>query len=221
MTSHTPTWRTCWRCRTTDDDAQSAACFVVPVRAARTGRGGADLAGSSSACRMRAPTSLRPRGTSPFGSCNRPVVDRSAIRPPREGFAEATSGMRNAYPGDFSVDPSTLAEAIEALRQCAERCMQCADAYLSEQDTGRRTDVRLHLGCAKLCTVAARVISRQADCEVDADVVRRSLEACIAVSRRCGDECSNHGGHVALSRVCVDACRASERACRALLQAVT
>ena len=128
--------------------------------------------------------------------------------------------MLSTYPRAFNVGADELADAIEALIECANTCTQCADACLSEQDVQRLTKcIRLDLDCADVCAATSRVISRQTD--YDANVTRPVLEACIAACKSCGDECEAHGAHMAHCKVCADSCRRCEKACRTLLAAMT
>jgi hypothetical protein len=221
MTSWTPTWRTCSQCRTKPDllavtiAEQAPKTEVEPCADVTASVGNVPLAARTDrgrACVTRGSTSLRARKRS--GTLDRSVVDLSAIRPIREGSTAAPPESLDAHPHDLSV----IAEAIEALRQCADLCMRCADACSCEHDVGRAKCIRLHLGCAKLCVVANRVLWRRTG--QDAAGIRRTLEACIAVSRRCGEECSGQHGHSDHVGICAEARRACEQACQALLQAM-
>ena len=128
--------------------------------------------------------------------------------------------MLETYPRTFNVDAAVLAEAIEALIECGNTCTQCADACLSEQDVQPMVKcIRLDLDCADVCLAASRVVSRQT--EYDANVTRPVLQACIQVCRSCGDECEAHGQHMDHCRVCAASCRRCERACQALLDAIS
>ena len=128
--------------------------------------------------------------------------------------------MLEAYPRSFNVEASLLAEAIEALIECANTCTQCADACLSEQDVQKMVKcIRLDLDCADVCSATSRVISRQT--EYDANVTRPLLEACIQACKSCGDECEHHGHHMAHCKICAESCRRCEQACRSLLSAIS
>jgi hypothetical protein len=128
--------------------------------------------------------------------------------------------MLETYPRDFNVDQRRLTDAIEMLVDCANTCVQCADACLSEQHT---TDlakcIRLNMDCADICATTSRVVSRQT--EYDANVTRPLLEACIAACRSCGDECAQHADYMEHCRICSQQCRDCEQACRDLLDAMT
>ncbi len=130
-----------------------------------------------------------------------------------------TMEMLDTYPRTFNVDAATLAEAIDALIECANTCTQCADACLSEQDVQPLTRcIRLNLDCADICSTTGRVLSRQTD--YDANVTRSLLDACIQACTSCGDECEGHAGHMAHCRICAESCRRCESACRALQDAI-
>jgi Predicted metal-binding integral membrane protein (DUF2182)/Domain of Unknown Function (DUF326) len=107
--------------------------------------------------------------------------------------------------------------AIDALSDCVQACNADNAADLGEPNLSEMvTCIRLCLDCADICAATAGVISRQAD--YDANVTRPLLEACVAICKRCGDECERHA-HMPHCRVCAEACRRCEQACRDLLDA--
>jgi hypothetical protein len=126
--------------------------------------------------------------------------------------------MLETYPRSFHLDAHQLAEAIDALVDCANTCTQCADACLSEGDASLAKCIRLNLDCADICATTSRVVSRQT--EYDANVTRPLLEACIAACRSCGDECASHAEHMEHCRICSEQCRRCEETCRELLAAI-
>lgn len=131
-----------------------------------------------------------------------------------------TQAMLDTYPRSFNVDSGQLAQAIEALVDCANTCTQCADACLSESNAGELVKcIRLNLDCADVCATTSRVVSRQTD--YDANVTRPVLEACMAACRSCGDECERHAPHMDHCRICAEQCRRCEDACRSLLAAMS
>jgi uncharacterized membrane protein len=124
--------------------------------------------------------------------------------------------MLDTYPRSFNLDAGVLAAAIEALSDCAQACTACADDCLSEEQVQDLIKcIRLNLDCADVCAATIRVVSRQT--EYDANVTRPLLEACIAVCRSCGDECSSHAEMHEHCRICAEACRRCEQACQELL----
>jgi hypothetical protein len=126
--------------------------------------------------------------------------------------------MIDAYPRT-SVDPGTVAAAIDAINDCAQACTADVDADLSERNlTELLTCIRLCFDCADVCTAAAGVVSRQS--AHDPDMMRALLGACISVCKSCGDECERHAQMHDHCRVCAEACRKSEQACRELLGAM-
>ena len=128
--------------------------------------------------------------------------------------------MLKPYTRTFNVEARLLAEAIEALIECANTCTQCADACLSEEDVRALVKcIRLDLDCADVCWTTSRVLSRQT--EYDANVTRPVLEACVQVCKSCGDECEGHGQHMDHCKVCAESCRRCEEVCRKLLGSIS
>lgn len=129
------------------------------------------------------------------------------------------SQLLDSYPRTFNVDAKVLADAIDALTDCAQACTADADDDLSEAKVAELVKcIRLCLDCADICTTTAEVISRQT--EYDANVTRPLLEACTASCRSCGDECQRHAKMHAHCQICERACRACEQACRQLMDAM-
>ena len=127
--------------------------------------------------------------------------------------------LLGTHPDGINVDADVLAAAIDAVSDCAQACVADTDADLSERDLAEMvTCIRLCLNCTDVCTATAGVISRPA--AYDADVAKPLLQACVAICRSCGDECERHAQHHAHCRVCAEACRRGEQACRDLLSAL-
>ena len=127
--------------------------------------------------------------------------------------------MLDAYPRNL-VDGDVLAAAIEALNDCAQACTADNAADLSEPNLADMVRcIRLCLDCTDICATAAAVTSRLV--EYDPGVLRPLLESCVAICHSCGDECERHAPMHAHCRVCAQACRRGEQACRALLAALT
>ena len=127
--------------------------------------------------------------------------------------------MLDSYPRTFNLDAGVLAATIDALSDCAQACAADADADLSEQNLAEMVKcIRLCLDCLDVCTAAIGVTSRLA--EYDANVIRPMLEACVAICKSCGDECERHAQHHAHCRVCAEAYRRCEQACREFLAAM-
>jgi Domain of Unknown Function (DUF326) len=134
-------------------------------------------------------------------------------------YMSYASQLLDSYPRTFNVDAKVLADAIDALTDCAQACTADADDDLSEAKVAELVKcIRLCLDCADICTTTAEVISRQT--EYDANVTRPLLEACIASCRSCGDECQRHAKMHAHCQICERACRACEQACRQLMDAM-
>jgi len=131
-----------------------------------------------------------------------------------------SDGRDIAVPGDLGgVDMEKPLACIEACVECAQSCTACADACLSEESVAElRKCVRTNLDCADICDATGRVLSRHTG--YDADLTRAVLEACAAACKACGDECARHADMHEHCRVCADACRRSEHACRDLVTAL-
>ena len=126
--------------------------------------------------------------------------------------------LLDIYPRTLNVDADLLAATIDALGDCAQACTADTDADLSEDNLAEMVKcIRLCLNCTDICTATAAILSRLA--EYDADATKPLLEACAATCKSCGDECEHHA-HMPHCRICADACRRCERACRDLLGAL-
>jgi hypothetical protein len=127
--------------------------------------------------------------------------------------------LLDSYPRTVIADAGVLAVTIDALNDCAQACISCADGDLSEHDVADLvTCIRLCLDCADVCTATAAVTSRQTG--YDAQAERAQLEACAAICKSCGDECERHARMHEHCRICAEACRRGEQACRELLTAM-
>jgi len=128
--------------------------------------------------------------------------------------------MLNTYPHHSRIDARVLAAAIDALSDCVQACTADLDADLSESDLADMVKcIRLCVHCTDVCAAALGVVSRPA--EYDANVTKPLVEACVAICKSCGDECERHAHMHAHCRVCGEACRRCELACRELLAAIT
>jgi hypothetical protein len=114
------------------------------------------------------------------------------------------------------VEANDLAEAIDALTNCAAACTACADACLGEEHVDQmRACIRSDLACADLCDVTARFLTRTGG--YDIPVVRNLLEATIKACSTCGEICESHADMHKHCRVCADACRRVEQAAQRIL----
>ena len=128
--------------------------------------------------------------------------------------------LLDTYPRTFNLDAGLLAATTDAVSDCAQACIGCADDDLSEPDITELVKcIRLCLDCADVCTATLRVISRQT--EYDANLTRSLLQACATACKSSGDECERHAHRHEHCRVCAEACRRCEQACRQLLAAMT
>jgi hypothetical protein len=127
--------------------------------------------------------------------------------------------LLDTFSRDVNADPDVLAEAIDAMGDCAQSCLACTAGDLGEDNLADMVKcIRLCLDCADICTAARAVISRLV--EYDPAVVRPLLESCVASCRACADECERHAAMHAHCRICAQTCRHCEQACRALLAAL-
>jgi Domain of Unknown Function (DUF326) len=128
--------------------------------------------------------------------------------------------MLDAYPGALKVDTAALAATIDALRDCIQACTADAHADLSEQHLADLVKcIRLCLDCADVCATTANVITRQT--AFDPNAVRPLLEACATMCKISGDECERHAHLHEHCRLCAEASRRCEQACRNLLDSLT
>jgi len=125
----------------------------------------------------------------------------------------------DSYPGTVNVDAGVLAATIDALNDCAQACTADADDDLGEPHLQELVRcIRLCQDCADVCSATVRVTSRQT--ASDANVTKPLLEACVAICKSCGDECERHAQMHEHCRVCAEATRRCEQACRDLLTAM-
>jgi hypothetical protein len=130
-----------------------------------------------------------------------------------------TAPMLRAYPGDLPLDPVVLAGAVDALVTAAGTCTACADACLDEATVAELTGcIRACLDCADVAGAAARVLARCTG--YDPEVSSSLLAAAVLAARACALECSSHAGMHDHCRICAEACRDAEAACRELLVTV-
>jgi hypothetical protein len=128
--------------------------------------------------------------------------------------------LLDTYPGRINADADRLSATINALGDCAQACVGCADADLREPDVAEMVAcIRLCWDCADICAATMGVVTRQTSCA--ASVTRPLLEACIAACQSCGDECARHARHHEHCRVCEQACRHCGQACRDLSDALS
>jgi hypothetical protein len=98
----------------------------------------------------------------------------------------------SAYPAQTGLRPRLLADAVDKLYECAGVCLACADACSAEQDPQMiamsAKCMRMDHDCSDLCTVAARVLTRQTG--YDAPTTMAVIEAVRAALRACADACA-------------------------------
>lgn len=109
---------------------------------------------------------------------------------------------------------------IEQCFDCGQTCTSCADASVAEEMVQRlRRSIRLCLDCADICLATGTMASRITD--DNAEVMHRTLEACITTCGICATECEKHAAHHEHHRICAEVCRSCEAACREALQSMT
>ncbi|MEO9329246.1 four-helix bundle copper-binding protein [Gordonia aurantiaca] len=126
------------------------------------------------------------------------------------------SEMLETHPQPDDIDLAVLGECIEACGECAQLCTACADACLGESGVADLVEcIRSGLDCADLCSITERVLLRRTESNIA--IVRETVQACLTACRVCADECAKHAEMHRHCKVCADACRRCEEACRRLL----
>ncbi len=133
-----------------------------------------------------------------------------------------TEQMLDAYPAETGMPPRLLAQAIDKLYECAAACLACADAASAEQDPQK---IAISVKCmrtdhdsADLCTVAARVLTRQTG--YDSPTTMAVIEATRTALRASSDACEEFKDikYCALS---AKACRETEKLLGELVEQMT
>lgn len=128
--------------------------------------------------------------------------------------------MMASHPKRYAVDLKRLAEAISASTECTQVCTACADACLAEDMVIElRRCIRLNLDCVEVCSVTARMLSRQT--EIDVGLLRAQLETCVQACKLCSSECERHAGMHEHCKICSETCRRCEQACQKLLEVLS
>ena len=129
------------------------------------------------------------------------------------------SEMLDTSPGKPLIANDALVTCIESCFDCAQSCNACADACLGEPQIDMlRRCIRLNQDCADVCITTGRMLSRKHDVEVQ--LVRAQLDACLIACQVCGDECGKHAQQHEHCRVCAEACRACAKACQDAISAL-
>jgi hypothetical protein len=117
------------------------------------------------------------------------------------------------------IDETTLIACIEGCAECAEVCASCADESLGDPSVAEMVkSIRLCLDCSAICGVTAQIITRQT--ELDLDLCRAQVSACLEACRVCGAECQRHAEHHVHHRICAETCQRCADACDRLLRAL-
>jgi hypothetical protein len=99
---------------------------------------------------------------------------------------------------------------------CAEACTLCADACLADPAIEPlRQCIRRALDCADICSTLATIASRRSGDNLS--VIRSMLESCALACHVCAEQCAGHGERHDACRICAEACRDCEDICRIAL----
>jgi len=100
---------------------------------------------------------------------------------------------------------------------CAQTCLACADACLSEEDVSELAQcIRLSTDCADVCEALGRLLPRLI--EPNKDVIRGMIELCAMACDRCAEECERHAERHMHCSLCAEACRRCAEQCRSARQ---
>ncbi len=121
--------------------------------------------------------------------------------------------MIRSHPDARGSELDALLRCIEQCYSCAQTCVSCADACLAEEAAVRlKQCMRLCLDCADICAVTGAMASRRTGS--NEEVLSAVIGACETACRVCAQECETHGKHHAHCRICGEACRRCEKACK-------
>lgn len=126
------------------------------------------------------------------------------------------SSHPNAKPITYS---EPVAQCVVYCYAAAEATTLCADACLSEANLDElRQCIRRNLDCADICSTVAAIASRRTGDNLA--VLRSMLESCAIACRVCAQECGLHAEMHDHCRVCAEACKDCEEACRGAMSMV-
>jgi len=124
--------------------------------------------------------------------------------------------LLETHPHPSQVDMDALLACIGECFDCAQTCVTCADACLSEKELQPLLRcIRLDLDCADICSTTGRILARQF--ESDWLLLSAQLQACASACQICGEECRRHAQHHDHCRICAEACDRCGQACNNLL----
>ena len=110
--------------------------------------------------------------------------------------------MLDAHPQAAGIEIAVLADALDALKEGAQ--VSVADADLVEPTVADMVKcIRLCIDCVNICRANVGVLSRPTNLEVD--VTKPLLKACVAICKACGEECERHAQRHDHCRICADA----------------
>lgn len=127
--------------------------------------------------------------------------------------------MIQTHPKSPRLTTEQLAQAVQALNECAAVCTTCADACLAEQHVQQLVQcIRLNQDCADICRTTAAVLARTNN--PDSGVLRSLLQTCQAICESCANECQSHADMHEHCRICAESCRHCGQICRELMQSI-
>src|SRR5690606_39519764 len=99
-----------------------------------------------------------------------------------------TIQMLKTHPSPQSQPLEDYAASIHAIQDCAQTCISCADACMSEGDIQNLLRcIRLNLDCADICNATFSILSRPSMAAPEIWVSQ--LQTCALACRLCAEEC--------------------------------
>ena len=127
-----------------------------------------------------------------------------------------TIQILKTHPSPQSQPLEDYAASIHAIQDCAQSCISCADACMSESDMQDLLRcVRLNLDCADICNATSNILSRPSMSAPE--IWASQLQSCVIACRVCAEECERHASKHEHCRLCAEACRECEQACNDVL----
>lgn len=121
-----------------------------------------------------------------------------------------------SHPVKPQFDPERMAAFLDAVAECEQACLSCADACLGEESRGQLVHcIRINQDCADVCWATARLVSRRTS--PDLKVIQSQVQTLSLVCTSCREECRRHSSSHEHCRVCAEACARCEDACAGLL----
>ncbi|MEA2934520.1 MAG: hypothetical protein QOD74_1166 [Variibacter sp.] len=128
------------------------------------------------------------------------------------------ASMLRSHPRQ-SPEADALARAAAAASHCAQICIVCADACLSEKDPRHLAEcIRLDLDCAAICEATTAVLLRTG--QPGPQPMQALVAACSVACKVCAEECLKHAQMHEHCRICAEACEACHDACEEMLKSM-